>query len=167
MDDGNNGVQRYISIKGMKTNLLSSKYSGRFTLMDLTAATGEPVLCISILAVKSLSVTDVKGFDYRVSIPYDSSKTTEENMGEGKSLHGLPVCKFSCKPIPGLMCMSPKVSIRSNILTKVLNYLDQHDVFEQRQDGPTPFVLLGVHGIRLQLLFLECINSATPDGIKK
>ena len=124
MDDGNNGVQRYISIKGMKTNLLSSKYSGRFTLMDLTAATGEPVLCISILAAKSLSVTDVKGFDYRASIPYDSSKTTEENIGEGKAFLGLTVCKFRGKSIPCLICMYPKESISSKILTEFLKYLD-------------------------------------------
>ena len=57
----------------------------------LTDATGEKVLCICILATKSLSVTDVKGFDYRASIPYDSSKTMEKNMGEGKALPGLPV----------------------------------------------------------------------------
>ena len=38
MDDGNNGGQRYISIKGMKTNLLSSKALDRFILMGLTTA---------------------------------------------------------------------------------------------------------------------------------
>ena len=63
MDDGNNGGQHYISIKVMRTNLLSSKASVCFTLMGVTAATSEPVLCICILAAKSLSVTDVKGFD--------------------------------------------------------------------------------------------------------
>ena len=94
MDDGNNGGQCCISIKGMKTNLLSSKASVRFTLMGLTAATGEPVLCICILAAQILSVTYVKGFDYRASIPYDSINTMEENMGEGRSLPGFPVCKF-------------------------------------------------------------------------
>ena len=38
---------------------------------------------------QSVSVTDVKGFDYRASIPYESSNTMEENMGEGKALPGL------------------------------------------------------------------------------
>ena len=77
--------------------------------MGLTAAIGEPVLCIYVLAAKSLSVTDVKGFDYRASIPYDSINTMEENMGEVKALPGLKVCKFRVKLIPGLMCISPKV----------------------------------------------------------
>ena len=54
--------------------------------MGMTSATGEPVLCICILATKILSVTDAKVFDYRAKIPYDSSKTMKENMVEGKAL---------------------------------------------------------------------------------
>ena len=46
MDDRKNGGQRYISNKGMKMNFLLSKSLGRFTFMGLTAATGDPVLCI-------------------------------------------------------------------------------------------------------------------------
>ena len=65
----------------MDKNLLSSKDSGRLKLMGLTDATGEPVLCICILADQNLSVTDVKGFDYIMSIPYELSKTMEEDMG--------------------------------------------------------------------------------------
>ena len=65
----------------MKTTLLSSKALGCFTLMGITDATGEPVLCICILAAQSLSVTDVKWFDYSASIPYGSSNTMKENMG--------------------------------------------------------------------------------------
>ena len=44
-----------------------------------------------------LIVTDVKGFDYCAYIPYDSSKTVDKNMGEGKILPGLPFCKFRGK----------------------------------------------------------------------
>ena len=71
MEDGNNCGHNYISVKGMRTKLLASKASGNFTLMGLTSATSETVLCICILAAKSLSVTDVKGFDYHTSIPYE------------------------------------------------------------------------------------------------
>ena len=62
--------------------------------MGLTAATGEPVLCICISAAKILSVTNIKVFDYRVSIPYESSKTMEENIGEGKAMPRFPVYKL-------------------------------------------------------------------------
>ena len=70
MDDGKNGGQRYIIIKGMKTDLLPSKASVHFTLMGLTTGTDEPVLYLSILTAKVLTVADVKGFYYRASIPY-------------------------------------------------------------------------------------------------
>ena len=58
MEDGNNGGRRYIHLEGTRTKLLPSKSSGSFILMGLTAETGEPVLCICILAAKSLSVTE-------------------------------------------------------------------------------------------------------------
>ena len=155
MEDRNNGGQSYISVNVTRTNLLSSKSSGRFTLMVLTVANSGPVLCICILAATSLIVADVKGFYYRASIPYDSSKTKEENMEEFKALPGLPVSKFRGGFISGLMCMSSKVSIRSEILTDTLKYLDHINVSERRQDGPNLFGLLDCHGSRLQLLFLE------------
>ena len=60
-----------------------------------------------------------------------------------------------------------KGSISSEILTEALKYLDQLNVFERRQDGPTPFGLLDGHGSRLQLPFLEYINSSTPDEQRK
>ena len=91
MYDGKNGGQCYISIKGMKTNLLLYKSSISFALMGLTDATGNLLLCICILSAKSLSVTDVKLLDYRASIPYDSSNSMEENIVEGKSFPGLTV----------------------------------------------------------------------------
>ena len=62
MEDDNNVGQHYISVKGTRTKLMPSKSSGSYTLMGLTTATGQPVLCIYIMAIKSLSVTDVKGF---------------------------------------------------------------------------------------------------------
>ena len=51
MDDGNNGVQIYIIINGIKTSLIFSKASVCFTFMGMTTATKEPVLCICILAL--------------------------------------------------------------------------------------------------------------------
>ena len=63
--------------------------------------------------------------------------------------------------------MSPKVSISSEIPTEALKYLDQLNIFERRQDGPTPFGFLDGHGSRIQLLFLEYINSATADEQRK
>ena len=87
-------------------------------------------------------------------------------MGEGKELPGFPVCKFRGKLIPSLICIPPKGSISSNILTEALKNLDQLNVFEQRQHGPTPFGLLDGRGSILQLPFLEYINSTRPNGLR-
>ena len=57
------------------------------------------------------------------------------------------------------MCISYKGSLSTEILTEVLKYLDQLILFERRQDGPTPFGLLDGHVSRLQLPFLEYINT--------
>ena len=108
MDYEKNEGQCYIRIKGMNTNLLLSKFSGHLTLMGMTDASGEPVICICILAAPNLSITDVKGFDYYTSIPYYSSNTMKEKMGEGKALPGFPVFNFRGKSIPGLMRCLPK-----------------------------------------------------------
>ena len=75
MDDGSNRGQFYISIKGTKQISLLSKASDRFTFMGVTAATDEPVLYIYVLSARTLSVTDVKVFDYSASILYELSNT--------------------------------------------------------------------------------------------
>ena len=75
----------------MKNDLLPSKASVHFTLMGLNTGTDEPVLYLSILTAKVLTVADIKGFYYRASIPYESINTTEGEMIEGKALPGLPV----------------------------------------------------------------------------
>ena len=61
------------------------------------------------------------------------------------------------------MCMSPKGSISSEILTEILKYLDQLNFFERSQDSLNPFGLLDSYGSMLQLPFLEYINYTTPD----
>ena len=155
MEYGNNGGRRYITIHIMRTNLLLSKASGNFKIFGLTDATSEPLLCIFILATKCSSVTYVKGLDYHVSIPYDSSNTMELNIVEGNAVPGFPVCKFRGKLIPVLMYMSPKGSIIFNNLTEYLKYLDQLNFFQRRKYGPSPFRLLDGHGSRLHLPFLE------------
>ena len=52
-------------------------------------------------------------------------------------------------------------------MTEALKYLDNLNVFERFQDGPTTFILLDGHGSRLQLPFLEYTNSSTNDKQRK
>ena len=64
------------------------------------------------------------------------------------------------------MCITPKGSTSYYILTKALKYLDQINLFERHQDGPTPFGLLDCYVSRTNLPFLGYINYTSPDGIR-
>jgi len=78
--DGHIGGKTYITIGNRRIELASSKSSNRFTLIDLTAANGDPVMCIVIIAGKEIGVEDALGYDYQSKIPYDTNKTLEENV---------------------------------------------------------------------------------------
>ncbi len=94
-EDGHIGGQTYLSYCGRKIELTSSKASGRFTLMGLTAASGDPVMCIVIMAGMELGIDQFLGFDHHVEILYDKINDLDENSGSGKALTGLPTCTFS------------------------------------------------------------------------
>ncbi|CAJ1967698.1 unnamed protein product [Cylindrotheca closterium] len=158
--DGHIGGETYIkSADGQKVELLSTKATGRFTVMGLTAASGDPVMCIVIIAGKELACEDYIGFDHQSDVMYDGTKTLEENYGPGKVLPGLPVCVFRGKEVPGMVAVSPKGSMTSEILKKALETLDELGVYPRTRQGPTPMFLFDGHDSRLQVPFLEYINS--------
>ena len=90
--DGHIGGQTYLQFAGQKISLTSSKASGRFTVIGLTAATGEPVMCVVVMASRELGIAEALGFDHMAETPYN--KSLEENSGPGKVLPGLPTCYF-------------------------------------------------------------------------
>ena len=163
-EDGNISGQTYLQFANQRIELTSSKASGRFTVIGLTAATGEPVMCVVIMAAQELGIADAMGFDYLADSQYDTQKTLEENSGPGKALPGLPTCTFHGKTIPALLAHTKKGSITSEILTKILKRLDELDVFERTADGPTPMLLLDGHDSQLQLEFLEYVNKDNQFG---
>ena len=87
-DDGNVGGQKFVSRKGSRANIKSSHKDGRFTLIGLTAATGDPVMCIIIFAAEELSFEQRMGSD--ICIPFDNTKNIRENFGPGKRFSGGP-----------------------------------------------------------------------------
>ena len=129
VENGHIGGQTYLSFKGRKIELEISKSSGRFTIIGLTAATGDPVMCIVIMAANELGVAEALGFDHRANGQYDSTKTLEKNRGPGKDLPGLPTCRSHGKDVPGLLSSSPKGSVTSCILQKILKRLDNLNIY--------------------------------------
>jgi hypothetical protein len=62
-DDGHIGGTKYCVGHGTKANIKSSTNGGRFTLIRLTAASGEAVICIIVFAAEELSYGQQMGHD--------------------------------------------------------------------------------------------------------
>ena len=92
-DDGNVGGQKFVAKKGSRANIKASHKDGRFTLIGLTAATGDPVMCIVIFAAEELTFEQRMGID--ICVPFNDAKTiNEKSGGVGKSFPGGPSCMF-------------------------------------------------------------------------
>lgn len=85
-NDGSVGGQLFVTSKGTKGNVKSSHTDGRFTLIGLTAASGDAVMAIMIFTGEELSFEQRMGHD--ISVNFDESKTINENSGPGKSFPG-------------------------------------------------------------------------------
>ena len=118
----------YVSVSGQKIHLSSSKANGRVTVMGLTAATGEPVMCVCIFAGTTIDVNMAQGYDHLSEVKFDDTKSLEYNSGPGKALPGFPTCRFRGKDVPALICATPKGSMTSEILKKMLEKLDELNV---------------------------------------
>jgi hypothetical protein len=155
--DGNVGGQLYLcSVDGRPQQRAATK-DAHFTVLGFTAASGEPVMCAVIFAAKTFRDEWRTGFDpfaAWVGEPDDVAA----NCGNGKQYPFGPVCHFKGKTIPCFCCCSESGSINGDILTRLLKYLDELEVFD-RSTGLNPFLILDGHGSRFELDFLEYINT--------
>jgi hypothetical protein len=115
-DDGHIGGTQYCVGHGTKANIKSSTNGGRFTLIGLTAASGDAVMCIIIFAAEELSYGQRMGHDIKADCNIEGS--VRDNSGPGKA--GAPTCQFWGKDVPALIACSPKGSITSDILKEIL-----------------------------------------------
>ena len=160
--DGHVGGELFLTEKGTIAQNKCSKTNKKFTLIGLTAFTGEPVICIIIIQGKQPKPHVEAGVDILVSPIGDSNDSDffEKNYGPGKYMPGGPVCHFNGKQIPAMIRWQESGSITSEILVDALKTLDELKVFN-RDDGVSPFLLLDGHSSRLQAPFLQYIN--TPE----
>jgi hypothetical protein len=91
-DDGHIGGTKYCVGHGIKANIKSSTNDRRFTLIGLTAASGEAVMCIIIFAAEELSYGQRMGHD--IQADYNIEGSVRDNSGPGKAFPGAPTCKF-------------------------------------------------------------------------
>jgi hypothetical protein len=108
--DGQIAGTNYCVGKGTRENIKSNTNGGtRFTVIGLTVALGDPVMCIVIFAGKELTYKQWMGHDIWAGFNRDSS--IRDNIGPERAFPGAPTCHFCGKDLPALIACSPKVSI--------------------------------------------------------
>ncbi len=168
--DGKVGGKRFIVPKNAVTNTgcLGSSTDLHFTVLCFTAATGEAVMCAIILKseqdISKIHFSWRFGIDIRKNVRTgkNEAETFELNCGEGLAMEGGPECRFNGVTIPCFIGASPKASITSEMLAKMLECLDDLELFD-RSDGRKPFLLCDGHHSRLELPFLNYINDKAHE----
>jgi hypothetical protein len=77
---------------GTKANIKSSTNGGRFTLIRLTASSGEAVMCIIIFGAEELSYGQRMGHD--IHADYNIEGSVRDNSRPGKAFSGAPTHQF-------------------------------------------------------------------------
>jgi hypothetical protein len=163
--DGHYGGQKFACGRGMTPKQICATRDRHFTVLGLTAATGDPVLCVVIFASdKSNGVVAnwAEGIDIMVDPVKDEKGEiilSELNFGEGKYFPSGPTCLFRGKRIPYLPLSSPSGGISGELLVEILKWLDFNEVFERTPGGPEPFLLLDGHESRLSPVFIDYITD--------
>lgn len=165
--DGAVGGERKIVIRGTVPKESASTNSTHFTLLGFTAATGEPVMCAVIIAAKTLRPEVITGLD--IFAPKEGNEMDPEfyvrNTGPGKMYPCGPTCTYRGKEVPCLVCNTENGSITSDLLKLFLEKMDKLDLFPRNEHGTKPFLLLDGHGSRLELPFLQYINTPIHEWV--
>jgi hypothetical protein len=145
----------------------ASSKNRKFTLIGLTALTGESVMCIIIIEGKKPKGSIEAGIDINVNPigePTDK-KIIWNNSGTGKYYPGGSVCYFRGKKIPPFVRWHETGSITSAYLKEALSTLDYLEVFDRKEGGVSPFLLLDGHLSRLEMPFLKYISDPKDHWI--
>jgi hypothetical protein len=127
-------------------------------MLGFTNALGEPVCCVIIIASKEVRASDIMGVQPWAEVSGDPAVDFEDNSnGPHKYYPHGPSYIVNGKTIPAVVICSDSGSIPSDILTILLQHLDQHLSFDRTE--ATPFLLLDGHGSRFELPFLDYINT--------
>ena len=164
--DGHVGGQKLCTEQGTIPYRKASHTEKKFTMIGLTSLDGNPVMCVLIIQGKypDLSV------ETRIDVTINPDRNTEDvdfffnNNGEGKYFPGGPVCTYRGKKIPTMIRWNKSASITSDILVDMLKTLDFLDVIP-RDGKRIPFLLIDGHGSRLELPFLNYINTPTDHWV--
>jgi hypothetical protein len=120
--DGQITGTNYCVGTGTRANIKSNTNGRRFTVIGLTAASGDAVMCIIIFAGQELTYEQRMRHDIQVG--FNGETSMKDNSGPGKAFPEAPTRHFRGKDVPALVAFSPKGSITSKILREAFQRLD-------------------------------------------
>jgi hypothetical protein len=164
--DGAVGGERKIVGRGSVPRESATTNDTHFTVLGFTAATGEPIMCAVIIEGKTMKPEVVTGLDvFATKIGNESDPDfITNNTGPGKIYPYGPSCLFRGKEVPCIVSNTDSGSITSELLVSFLKKMDELDLFP-RTVGLKPFLLLDGHGSRLELPFLQYVNSPNHEWV--
>lgn len=157
--DGHVGGALYACERGTVAQNKVQHSDKHFTLLGFTNLSGEPVLCLVIIAGVQEALNVESGIDPFATETYGETSDVDyfdKNFGPGKLFPGGPTCKINNKEIPCMVRWTPKGSITSQILAESLQHIDSFEIFD-RTNGKYPFLLLDGHQSRFELPFLDYV----------
>jgi hypothetical protein len=164
--DGHEGGKKFVVGRGQVPRTSCSTTDHRFTLLPITSASGEVVICVVIFQGKSAEipanwatgidteVQPVRGADGKIRVDSESG-----NFGKGKYFPGGPTCSYRGKEVPCATFITEGGGISGKILVSILEILDELDVFPRVPGGPVPVLIIDGHESRLDPTFLIYIND--------
>jgi hypothetical protein len=172
--DGHVGRQQFVLPVDMVdgAGLHGSTVDNHFTVLPFITGEGEAVLCAIILKSEK-DVTDIPiNWRYGIDVMQpvlnpgneneqgdkDDLSVFHNNSGEGRAMRGGPTCTYRGKTVPCFIATSPKASITGPMLTDMLKFMDNLDLFD-RSNGKRPFLLLDGHHSRFDINFLDYVHS--------
>ena len=159
-DDGLVGCELLFTERGSIAQRKISTKNKLYTLLGLTLLSGDPRMCVLIMAGDRLRTEVETGIDMFAKTIGNINEDDYflKNSKKGKRFPGSPTCVVKGIEVPRLVRWSPKRSMTSEILVDICATIDYCDVFD-RSDGAMSFFLLDGHGSRVELPFLEYVNN--------
>ena len=166
--DNANGGESYLCGVNDQAYQSSATKHNHFTVLGVTSADGNPIMCVVIIKGKKRDVLVESGVDWSLLDTIDdtyidessNSAFFEENFGDSKVFPGGPSCTFKGKEVPALIAFTESGGIDGYTLTTIFKRLDALELYkEDREKGLTPFALLDGHQSRFDLDFLRYIND--------
>ena len=158
--DGHAGGELLLTAKKSVGQRKYSIRNQKFTLIGLITFSGEPVMCVIIVEGK-LSNGAIEAGIYITVTPEESIDDPDfifNNSGNCSYYPRGPECIYRGKKVPALVQWNESASITTHILVEMLQTINALNLFP-RKNNMRPFLLLDGHRSRLELLFLQYINT--------